>query len=61
MNDVVFWSDRWLSQVRVVELNGVADADSLGGGIYKFVALAVVEGRADAEPSPMICVFRVCC
>ena len=33
----------------MVELNGVANADTLGGGIYDFVALVVVEGRANAE------------
>ena len=33
----------------MVELNGVANADSLGGGIYKFLAAVVVEGRANAE------------
>ena len=50
MDDEVFWRDRWLSEVRVVELDGVADADSLGGGIYDFVAAKVVEGQSDAEP-----------
>ena len=34
----------------MVELEGVADADSLGGGIYNFVAAAVVDIRANAEP-----------
>ena len=33
----------------MVELNGIANADSLGGGIYDFVAEVVVEGRANAE------------
>ena len=33
----------------MVELNGVANTDSLGGGIYNFVAAVVVEGRANAE------------
>ena len=33
----------------MVELNGVADADSFGGGIYNFMAVVVVEGRANAE------------
>ena len=32
MDDAVFLSDCLLSQVRVVELNGVADTDILGGG-----------------------------
>ena len=43
MDDAVFWRDLWLSQVLVVEIEGVADADSLGGGIYEFVAAVVVE------------------
>ena len=34
----------------MVELDGVANADSLGGGIYNFVAELVVEGRAKFEP-----------
>ena len=34
----------------MVELDGVADADNLGGGIYDFVAAVVVKGRANAEP-----------
>ena len=50
MDNEFFWCDRWLSQVRVVELDGVADADCLGCGIYDFVALVVVGGQADAEP-----------
>ena len=33
----------------MVELDGVTDADSLGGGIYDFVEEVVVEGRSDAE------------
>ena len=33
----------------MVELDGIANADSLGGGIYNFVAEVVVEGRANAE------------
>ena len=49
MDDAVFWCDPWLSQVRVVELDGVADVDSLGGGIYNFVAAVVVEVRSNAE------------
>ena len=49
MENAVFWRDLWLSQVGVVELDGVADADSLGGGIYNFVASVVVEGQNDAE------------
>ena len=50
MDDEVFWCDRWLSQVQVVELDGVTEADSLGGGIYEFVSSVVVEVQADAEP-----------
>ena len=34
----------------MAELYGVADADSLGCGIYYLVASVVVEGRSDAEP-----------
>ena len=33
----------------MVELNGVANADSLGGDIEDCVAAVVVEGRANAE------------
>ena len=44
MDDAVFWRDRWLSQVRVVEIDGVADADSLGCGTYDLVESVVVEG-----------------
>ena len=50
MGDAILWCDRWLSQVRVTELDGVDDADSLGCGIYDLVASVVVEGRSDAEP-----------
>ena len=32
----------------MVELDGVANADSIGGGIYNFVGVVVVEGRANA-------------
>ena len=49
MDNAVFWRDCWLSQLRVVELYSVIDADSLGGGIYEFVATVVVEGQAYAE------------
>ena len=42
MDDAVFWNDRWLSQVQEVELDGVADVDSLVGGIYNFVTALVV-------------------
>ena len=31
-------------------IDGVADADSLGGGIFNFVAAVVVECRDDDEP-----------
>ena len=34
----------------MVELDGVTNADILGGGIYDFVAAVVVEGRANTEP-----------
>ena len=34
----------------MVELDDVSDADSLGGGIYNFLAALVVEVRDDAEP-----------
>ena len=50
MGDAVLWRDLWLSQLKVVELDGVADVDSPGGGIYDFVTLVVVEGQADCEP-----------
>ena len=50
MDDAVFWSDRWLIQVRVAELDGVAGMDSLCCVIYDLVTLVVIEGRADAEP-----------
>ena len=50
MEYVVFWRDRWLSQVLVPEIDGVADADSLSCGIYNLVTLVVVEGQADAKP-----------
>ena len=33
----------------MVEIGGVSNVDSLGGGIYDFVAAIVVEGRANAE------------
>ena len=33
----------------MVELDSVANVDSLGGGIYNFVTEVVVEGRANAE------------
>ena len=33
----------------MVELNGIANADSLGGSIYDFLAEVVVEGRSNAE------------
>ena len=33
----------------MVEIDGVANADSLGGGIYDFVATVVMEGQANAE------------
>ena len=33
----------------MVELDGVANADIIGDGIYYFVAAVVVEGRANAE------------
>ena len=36
----------------MVELDGVANAYSLGGGIYDCVAALVVEGRANAESVP---------
>ena len=36
----------------MVELNGVAYADSLGGVINDCVAAVVVEGRANAESVP---------
>ena len=36
----------------MVELDGVANADSLGGGIYDFVAAVAVKGRANAESVP---------
>ena len=49
MDGAVLWRDHWSSQVGVVELDGVYDADSLGGGIYGVVAAVVVENRADAE------------
>ena len=50
----------------MVEINGIADADSLSGGIYDFVAAVVFECQANAEPvmgkrSPMTCVFRFYC
>ena len=44
MDNAVLWRDHWLRQVRVAELNGVADADSLGCGIYSLVASVVVVG-----------------
>ena len=44
MGDAILWCDRWLSQVRVTELDGVDDADSLGCGIYSLVASVVVVG-----------------
>ena len=50
MDNAVFWCDRWLSQVRVVELDGVTDADIFGGVIYNFMAVVVVEVRANSEP-----------
>ena len=34
----------------MVESDGVDNADSLGGGIYNFVAELVVEGRAKFKP-----------
>ena len=33
----------------MVELDGVANVDSLGGGIYNFLEAGVVEGRYNAE------------
>ena len=33
----------------MVKLDGAANEDSLGGGIYDFVAEVVVEGRSNAE------------
>ena len=33
----------------MVELDGVADADSIGGGIYNFVASVVMEGQSNAK------------
>ena len=50
MDNAVFWRDCWLIQIQVAELDGVADAESLGCGIYNLVASLVVEGQADAEP-----------
>ena len=36
----------------MVELDGVANADSLGGGIDNFVSALVVEGQANYESVP---------
>ena len=36
----------------MVEINGVANADNLGGGIDNFVSAVLVEGRANAESVP---------
>ena len=44
MDFAVFWVDRWLCLVGVVELDSVANADSLGGGINDCVTAVVVEG-----------------
>ena len=55
MDYAVFWRDLWLSQVLVVELDGVANAEICGGGIYNFVAAVVV------EVYPRSCVVWVCC
>ena len=33
----------------MVELDGVANADSIGGGIYDFVTAVLLEGRSNAE------------
>ena len=48
MDYAVFWRDRWLSQVQVVEFDSVANEDILGGGIYDFVPELVVDGRYNA-------------
>ena len=50
MYDVVLWREHWLSQVRVAELDVVANAYSLGCGDYYLVVSVVVEGRSDSEP-----------
>ena len=34
----------------MVELDGVANVDNLGGDIYDFVVEVVVEGRSNTEP-----------
>ena len=44
MDYAVFWSDRWLCLLGVVELDSVANADSLGGVINDCVTAVVVEG-----------------
>ena len=43
MDYAVFWRGRWLRYIVVVELDGVDNVDSLGGGINKCVSAVVVE------------------